>query len=655
MNILRRPTVLALAVAATLSPAAWAQSLGTPTATNPNPLSYRTSEYNNNANRWINADAAYSRGWTGRGSTVLIIDSGINLNHPDFAGKIKYAQDFTGTGLQDNGRGTIGHGTHLASVVAGARNGVGSHGVAFDANLAIAKITTNSMITWSYATGAMTWASQYSDVTVANLSANTNYNKTYTNASRQVAPGVWINTHALQGGKNYYNGHTPDMLTIPRNMALTVSAGNTSSLAYVQNPATFATATDAQGNLIHGGRMLIVGHWNPLRETVESAKAGHMCKDYQANVCRDRYITSDFYLLAPGSQVVGAANTSDSTKNMSGSSQSAAVAAGALAIVNQMWPYMTPENQIQVLLRTANKNIKGYQLETHGQGLLDLDRATQPIGAVGLTTTGRTGRVQPITPIAISGKASQAQARLSSVTVVDELQRDFTANLSGAVIQRTLLRDPMGLSHQPGQSWSAKLAGVYQQQFTGYSVGQNLSATTMSLDNRMFGSQGPLQHQVTLTQNSVNPFVQYAGAWGSVQGSSTLEYDATYRSSSGTWVQAGIASTATVATPGMVERVGSIQSVHAVAGYSQAGMNIYAGIQPWMVSGALHLKLPGQVDETGVMHYDHSRVNLAGARPIAYAGMNWSQTIDRQSTVTMGVAANQTGDYRASANFTRRF
>jgi hypothetical protein len=239
--------------------------------------------------------------------------------------------------------------------------------------------------------------------------------------------------------------------------------------------------------------------------------------------------------------------------------------------------------------------------------------------------------------------------------VVDELQRDFTANLSGAVAQRTLLRDPMGLSHQPGQSWSAKLAGVYQQQFTGYAVGQNVAATTMSLDNRMFGARGPWQHQVTLTQNAINPFVQYAGAWGSVQGASTLEYDATYRAESGAWAQAGVASTSTVATPGMIERVGSIQSVHAVVGYSHAGMNIYAGIQPWMVSGALHLRLPGQVDEQGVMRYEHSRVSLAGARPVAYAGMNWSQPITRESTVIMGLAANETGDYRASVNLTRRF
>ena len=647
MKILRRRTVLALAVAATLSPAAWAQSLGTPT---PGTYSHNPAEYTNKANNFINANAAYARGWTGRGSTVLIMDTGINFNHPDLAGKIQYSRDFTGSGLQD----TVGHGTHLSGIVAAARNGTGMHGVAFDANLAVAKIATSTNLNWSFANGAMAWASQYGDVTVANLSANTNYNKTYTDASRQVAPGVWINTHAAHGGKNYYNLHTPDMLSIPRNMALTVSAGN-SNLAYVQNPATFAVATDAAGNLVHGGRMLVVGQWNDGLKIVEGAKAGHMCKDYRANACQDRYRMSDFYILAPGSGVTSTANTGTGTRNMGGTSQSAAVAAGALAVINQMWPYMTPENQVQVLLRTANKNLQGYKLETHGQGLLDLDRATQPIGAVGLTTTGRTGRTQPITSIAIAGSTSQTQGRLSSVTVVDDLQRDFTADLSGAVTQRTLLRDPLALVHEPGQSWSAKLVGVHAHQFQSYSVGQAAGNVTMSLNNGMWGSKGPGRHQVTLTQAAYNPFVQYSGAWGTVANSTTIEYDYTYRAQSGAWAQAGVASTATVVNPGLVERVGAMQTVHAVVGYSQSGVNVYAGIQPWMVSGALHLRVPGAVDEQGVMSYTSSRVSVAAQRPVAYAGLNYSHRVDRTSRVVFGLAANETGDYRGGVTFAKHF
>ena len=654
MKSISRRSILAVAVAATFAhTAAWAQTsgLGTPTpGLSTDPLTFRTTEYANKANNLINADRAYARGWTGRGSTVLIMDTGINLANSDIAGKVKYSFDFTGSGLKDN----VGHGTHLAGIVAGARNGTGMHGVAFDANLAVAKIATSTNLNWTFANGAMAWASQYGDVTVANLSANTNYNKIYTDASRQVAPGVWINTHAAHGGRNYYNLHTPDMLSIPRNMALTVSAGN-STLGYVQNPATFAVATDSAGNLVHGGRMLVVGMWNSGRSIIEGAQAGHMCKDFSNNVCRDRYRMSDFYILAPGAGVISASNTGTGTRSMGGTSQSAAVAAGALAVINQMWPYMTPENQIQVLLRTANKNLPGYRTETHGQGLLDLDRATQPIGAVGLTTTGRTGTTKPITPIVIAGSTSGAAAKLSSVTVVDDMQRDFTANLSGVVGQARLMSNPMMLQHEPGQTWSAKLVGVHATHMMGYALGQVNGGSTMSLDSRMIGRQGPGRHQITFTQAAYNPFVQYSGAWGNISGSTTIEYDYVYRASSGAWAQAGVASTATAATPGLIERVASIQTLHAVAGWSQSDMNVFAGIQPWIVAGSLDMRLPGAVDEAGVMSYNTSRVNLAGQRPIAYAGVNYTQRIDRTSRIVFGLAGNETGDYRGGVTFARQF
>lgn len=636
-----------------ITPAILAQESGVgfpTTGLSTNPSSYRSAEYNNRANNIINAEAAYARGWTGRGSTVLIMDTGINLSHPDLAGKVKYSKDFTNTGLTDR----VGHGTHLSGVVAAARNGTGIHGVAFDAQLAVAKIADNSRLLWSNANGAMAWASQYSDVTIANLSANVNYHSSYTAASRQIAPGLWVNTHAAYGGANYYNLERPETLVIPRNMALTVSAGN-SNLGYVQNPATFAVATDSAGNLLHGGRILVVGMWNAGLRTIEGAKAGHMCKDFRVDVCQDRYRMSDFYILAPGAGVTSTSNTNTGTRNMGGTSQSAAVTAGALAVINQMWPYMTPENQIQVLLRTANKNLPGYRADTHGQGLLDLDRATQPIGAVGLTATGRTGRSQPITPIAIAGGASQTQARLSSITVIDDLQRDFTANLSSVVAQRSLLSNPIALMHQPGQSWSSKLAGLYADQYSGYSLGQLGTNSTISFDNRAFGAQGPSRHQVTLTQAAYNPFVQYAGAWGSVSSSSTLEYDYTYQGVSGFWLQAGIGSTSTATTPGLVERISAIQTLHAVAGYSRSDLVIYAGFQPWIIAGTLQLRTPTSVDDQGVMSYQSSRANLTGQNPIAYAGASWKQSLSKSASMKLGLAANQVGDYRAGLSISIGF
>ena len=82
----------------------------------------------------INAEAAYLRGATGAGVTVAVIDTGLDADHPDLAGNV-LADSFdvvSGTGHVDD---ADGHGTMVAGVIAAERNGLGSHGVAYDAGL----------------------------------------------------------------------------------------------------------------------------------------------------------------------------------------------------------------------------------------------------------------------------------------------------------------------------------------------------------------------------------------------------------------------------------------------------------------------------------------------------------------------------------------
>ncbi|GLZ78542.1 serine protease [Actinorhabdospora filicis] len=88
----------------------------------------------------VGAPAAWRAGYDGTGVTVAVLDSGYDPAHPDLAGRVVEARDFTGTSPEAvDGNG---HGTHVASTVAGtgaASNGR-YKGLAPGASLLIGKV-----------------------------------------------------------------------------------------------------------------------------------------------------------------------------------------------------------------------------------------------------------------------------------------------------------------------------------------------------------------------------------------------------------------------------------------------------------------------------------------------------------------------------------
>lgn len=85
------------------------------------------------------APQAWAAGFDGTGTTIAVLDTGIDENHPDVAGKIIAAQDFSESG---NVGDRHGHGTHVAATAAGSGNGSEGlrTGVAPGADLVIGKV-----------------------------------------------------------------------------------------------------------------------------------------------------------------------------------------------------------------------------------------------------------------------------------------------------------------------------------------------------------------------------------------------------------------------------------------------------------------------------------------------------------------------------------
>lgn len=91
----------------------------------------------------VGAPAAWAAGFTGTGVKVAVVDTGIDATHPDLAGKVVAAQNFT---TEPTTEDMSGHGTHVASTIAGtgAASGGLNKGVAPGANLVSAKVCNGS-------------------------------------------------------------------------------------------------------------------------------------------------------------------------------------------------------------------------------------------------------------------------------------------------------------------------------------------------------------------------------------------------------------------------------------------------------------------------------------------------------------------------------
>lgn len=407
------------------------------------------AEYANSLG-YVGAPEAWAKGWTGLGSTIAILDTGIDLDHPEFAGRIAGAECFsdmcndprlvaagTNETIQDNNR--YSHGTHVAGIAAAALDGVGTTGVAPDAELLIAKVASDSgYVDMTKVDDAIRWAVS-NGADVMNLSANFNVDTIYRNSVISLGNGVFTatDTRSTYATAGYTNLMTDDYMlpafaeSMQGHDAVIVMAAGNQRLEYPTFPAHFAIAEDENGDLLLGGRAIIAGNWDVKAQKLASVSnaAGTMCFDVAADgTCNSDRRISDWYILAPG-QNVASTDANGGYRINSGTSMAAPTVSGGVALIHQMWPHMKGENIVQLLLNTADKTIAGYDVNVHGQGLMDLDEATNPQGAIGIPTTGRidgyNSNIANVRTMSIAGANISA---LSSMMVVDDYDRDFYVN-----------------------------------------------------------------------------------------------------------------------------------------------------------------------------------------------------------------------------------
>ena len=151
----------------------------------------------------VDADIDVSDAWAisrGAGTTVAVVDSGVDLAHPDLVAQLLPGHDF----VDDDAvpQDLHGHGTHVAGTVAGAENGLGVVGVAPEARVIPLRVLDASGSGWgSDVAAAFDWAGDRG-VRVVNASLGSDG---ITSAERQAIrdhPGTLYVVAAGNDGEN---------------------------------------------------------------------------------------------------------------------------------------------------------------------------------------------------------------------------------------------------------------------------------------------------------------------------------------------------------------------------------------------------------------------------------------------------------------------
>jgi subtilisin family serine protease len=283
----------------------------------------------------IGAPAAWQAGLDGTGVTVAILDSGIDATHPDFAGKIAANENFT---TDPNADDVVGHGTHVASIIAGsgAKSGGKYRGVAPGAKLAIGKVCETEFCDESAILAGMQWAARTAPVINISLGG-----------------GDMPNIDPLESAV--------DELTAAHGALFVIAAGNAGGTATVGSPGSADSA-------------LTVGAVDDEDQLADFSSRGPRVGDDA--------IKPD--ITAPGVDIVAAkaANgqigspAGDGYVSLSGTSMATPHVAGAAAIVTQQHPGWSPKQRKTLLMGAADPT-EGVDVFGQGAGRVDVARVVR--------------------------------------------------------------------------------------------------------------------------------------------------------------------------------------------------------------------------------------------------------------------------------------
>jgi subtilisin family serine protease len=441
------------------------------------PNDFETLEYNNQYGLGkIKASSAYVRGYTGAGVTVAVIDSGFDTTHPDLAGNMLAGIDVVDGDTNVNNPETIYHGNWVSGVVASVRNGLGTHGVAYDAKILPIRAGEDRGFDLVDVASAVDVARNRSDVDVINLSLGTTtfvsgpdprdgvgtvfygtpLPKTRTIGSLDSAYITALaNAEAASkvvvfaAGNDGFNSVNGAILFYDDPNANPVGSLSANTFFTIPGATEFfdrnQSSFDARLPVISGSPVG-TGTWLNVVATDQNNTIASF-----SNGCGD---TKDFCLAAPGVNIVTTGNNG-SYQTVSGTSFAAPHVSGAVAVLMSAFPNLTPEQVVDLLLTTATDLGDAGVDDVYGRGLVNLDAATKPQGTTSVASAS--GLTAPV-PSGLLSSAFGDSLQAGSVAFLDGYGRVYNAPVQSLVegINPADLTDKFGALWQSASAFASR-------------------------------------------------------------------------------------------------------------------------------------------------------------------------------------------------------
>ena len=334
----------------------------------------------------IKASSAYARGATGRGAIIGIMDSGVDNSHQELNGFNKIV---SGSYLvyQDRSPTTDEkrHGSHVSGIALGERDGSGIHGVAFDAQLFFISIELG------------TAGDTYEPATIDSTVDFTGIDNSW---SQLEAEFVTNNVTVVNGSFGYQgniNDYTEQNIreAFPKTIDVLAQSqkSNQDKTIFVWaagNGGGYADqGVDYSSPEVFGGLAYLLPELRGNTAAVVSVDEDGSISSF-SNRCG---VAKDYCLAAPGRSILSIyaedSPTYDSYGRASGTSMAAPHVSGGIALLADYFEGQLGNTEIlQRLFATANKSGIYAESDIYGQGLMDLNAATQPLGTAMIATSG---------------------------------------------------------------------------------------------------------------------------------------------------------------------------------------------------------------------------------------------------------------------------